>query len=769
MTRAIETCCLYLLLLVVALRPLVPESYHSSRTPLSASLAEVFDPAPVVTLIIDAAILLAAAGWLVARAIGPPRPYRRCGIEWGAVLVLVAGVVSCCIAGNKRPAINATVDWLMLPLLTLVLAQVLRERWQIRLALAVIIASAAVQAYECFNQILYVYPTTEELYEQRKEQIWAAQNIEPDSTHVALYERRMYSREASGYLAHSNVAGAYLVLTGLATLALAWTRWRSPPGPLRRLFAVTAGILGAAILAAATLTHSRGALLAGAAAIGIWVIRIVWSSWIERNRARSLLLGWSIVIGGVVAVVGHGLRHDRLPGASLNFRWQYWTASARLFADQYLTGVGRENFGHRYLKYKSITSPEEVTNPHNFLVTPAAEWGVIGLAGAVVMLVGASVAVTRPAKPQTPNTTGQPGRPLIWGAALAGGLFFVRLFLLGSADVNYLVVATAMPLIVWAVAFTLLSADTNSLRLFCNDPLLKLAVGINLCLLAFLLQDTINFAMFVPAAATTFFALLAIPIAARLAPDGPLGPGGPATWRSEGGARTGGPLAIARPRWSRALVAVACIALMAHVVGIVLPVGLAGAAIAKARRASERTVPGEYFAQRAYTQYQRAARIDPLDPTPLAECAAWLVGYAQSAADREAAIDRALELIDSAIRRDPYSTSLHRQKLHMCQRFFRLTRDHRHNKLAINPARRLVELYPQSPEAHADLGSCLLAVARESRIADLLTEAADHLRRALELDGARPSWEELRRLRPRQRQDIEAKIAETVRLLNTPL
>ena len=177
----------------------------------------------------------------------------------------------------------------VLPLLTVVLAQLLRRRWHVRLALAVIVASAAVQAYECFNQILYTYPTTEEMYEQGKEKFWAGQNVELDSGQVALYERRLHSREASGFLAHSNVAGAYLVLTGLAALAVAWVRWSAPPKPLSSLFALAAGVVGMAILVAAALTQSRGALLAGGTAVMICGIRIVGRSWIEHNRTRALL------------------------------------------------------------------------------------------------------------------------------------------------------------------------------------------------------------------------------------------------------------------------------------------------------------------------------------------------------------------------------------------------------------------------------------------------------------------------------------------------
>ena len=206
--------------------------------------------------------------------------------------------------------------------------------------------------------------------------------------------------------------------------------------------------------------------------------------------------------------------------------------------------------------------------------------------------------------------------------------------------------------------------------------------------------------------------------------------------------------------------ALACAVLFADLIWIVLPVARSGAALARARAAVGQVVRGTYQVQRPYVEYTRAAALDGLDPTPPAECAAWLIGYAEVGTDRDAAIERSLALTDTAIARDPLSTSLRHQKMRLCREAYRLTDDNRHVAAAIAPARRVVELYPQSPEAHADLGTCLLDAGRESPDTALLTKAVEHLRRALELDNARPGWEELRRFRPRQREQIEGQIAE---------
>ena len=100
-------------------------------------------------------------------------------------LVALGGLVSCWVAGNKRIAVNATVDWLCLPLLTIVLVQLLRQRWHLRLVLCVVLSSAAVQAYECFNQVFYSFPATKEFYDQFAAYVYKTED--GDKTKVAEY------------------------------------------------------------------------------------------------------------------------------------------------------------------------------------------------------------------------------------------------------------------------------------------------------------------------------------------------------------------------------------------------------------------------------------------------------------------------------------------------------------------------------------------------------------------------------------------------------
>ncbi|MCH7527640.1 MAG: O-antigen ligase family protein, partial [Planctomycetes bacterium] len=395
MSRTIECICLFALLSVVGLRPLIAETYDSAGLAMTSVLPGIEDPTPATTLIIDGVIMLAALGWLVARWCSDDRSYRWSGIEWGAIVIVVAAIASCIFAGNKRLAINGAVDWLCCVLLAIVLAQLLRERWQLQLALCVILASAGAQAVECFHQVLYSFPETEAMYQANRDAIWQNQGVALDSPEVELFEARMRSHEASGYLTHSNVAGAYLVTCGLVALGLALSRLRGGADSLSRLQALPALAVSAIILGAGVLTHSRGALSAGAVAMVLWILRARFGGVIARHSKAAFRWAWLAVALGGMAVVGHGLWHGSLPGRSLDFRWKYWTASAGMFADRPLAGVGSGNFGRHYLQYKTIESPEEVKNPHNFLVSAATDWGVGGLVGMVMMLVGASRGVAR--------------------------------------------------------------------------------------------------------------------------------------------------------------------------------------------------------------------------------------------------------------------------------------------------------------------------------------------------------------------------------------
>jgi hypothetical protein len=346
------------------------------------------------------------------------------------------------------------------------------------------------------------------------------------------------------------------------------------------------------------------------------------------------------------------------------------------------------------------------------------------------------------------------------GLAVCAATFGVRLFLLGTDQAAYLIDATVLPVIVWLAAFALLATESNRWPALRNEAMPGLATLINFALLAFLVQDTINFASFVPGAATTLFALAAVPFACRaVAADD----GTPADNEADSSSdqRTGRDATAWLPVVLMALV------LLAHVQWLLKPVARSNAELARAREWTGRVVAGEYFVQPSHLAYMRATGADPLDPTPWAEGAGFLIGYAESASQPGTPLVAAFELMDAAIQRDPYSTKRYRQKVRMCVRAFALTGNEHYLLTALEPGRRVVELYPQSPAAQADLGTALLNAGKSTMDDEMLSQALQHLTRALDLDEARPDWEELRRMPVRRRQEIETQIAEAQLLLGS--
>ncbi|MGD2110450.1 MAG: O-antigen ligase family protein [Phycisphaerae bacterium] len=762
MQRLIETGSFFLLIALVILRPLVAESYDSATSDFTAALGTVSDPSPVRTYVFDLLVLLAAGGWLFVRPLGRARPYRPSGLGYGLAIVALAAVISCALAGQRRLAINGAIDWLCLPLLTIILVQLMVEPWQRRLLVAAILASAAVQASTCVEQQVSGFDDTWNHYLSIKQDFWADQGVELDSNQVDAFERRMKSRESTGLFPHSNVAGSYLVLCLMTAAGLVIARLRRSKTPADWI-ALVAGAGGVVLIGlAAGLTKSIGAMAAAAIAVALWIL-VTWQrKRVDAHRTKMFALGWCCVVAGTLAVVAYGLYKDR-PGrwtltyewqSSIMFRWQYWRASAGMIADHPLAGVGRENFGRHYLQYKSIQSPEEIANPHNLFVQAAADWGILGLIGVAAMLVGGSYVVCRCRDrgtiPPRRKASGE-GRFSImrWAIALTLVVVVGRLPLLGTDDFNYLYYTSVTTGIIWLLAFVAFAHLAAHLPASEHGTAGALSTGVAVGLFAFLAHEMINFAAFVPATATTFFALLAVRVADT--PQRPPADERPAsiTWRLPLGALT------------------AAIVVFAYV-GFI-PVGRAARKLNAAREVSMHLPPEPSVRSDAARLYADAARADRIDPTPYAERTARLVGSVTQSIEDRTVISEALRSLEQAIKRDPYSLKLRRMQMRLYQKRAEHSHDPDDLTRALQAAEEALKLYPLDPKSLVALADCQVEVARAQPTDELLTQALAKYERALEIDAKRLAWEELRRLRPSDRDAINARIEQVQTLLTDRL
>ncbi len=762
MQRTVETLSLLVLIGVTILRPLVAESYDSSGNSFSVALGDLRDPTPLRTLCFDVLILVGALGWLVARALGPVRRYRWTGLELGAAIVAIAAVTSCFFAGNKRLALNATMDWLCYPVLAITLAQLLDRSVYRRILVAGILASACVQAFYCVEQAWVGFDDTWEHYQSIKEQFWASQGVDLNSGRVESFERRILARESSGVLPHSNVTGSYLVLCGLTALGVMIARWRRclairaqdrtarsaavgfDKYDLMRWTGAIGATLGTAfVLGAVLLTKSTGAIVSAEVGLAVWLILWGFHAWFLQHRTKAILLGW-IAVGCVgSAVVAHGLYHDSLPGVSLTFRWQYWKTSAAMVAEHPLTGVGRENFGRHYLQYKPIESPEEVGNPHNLFIQAASDWGVVGLLGMAVMVIGVSLVVARRPEMETraggqPPVTRSRRSWFLWATGLLLVITLGRLPLLGTDDFSFLYYSSMTTGLCWLAGFVCF-AFLGRHRFPDRGPGDRaIRTGAVIGLLAFTVHDMINFATFIPGTATTLFALTAFCVSGPSEDDG--------ATRHVSSTSRWLPPAMA----GLAIAIVICLG--------VLPVGRSAASMERARRNARLVAGRPIERQDAYLLYEQAGRADPFDPTPWVRSARWLTAVSELPGQAEQSLRLAFNSLDEAIARDPYHLKLRRMRVDLLRRRATALGHHEDYLAAVSAARDALELYPLDPKGFVLLADCLFDAGHAAGSSDLLREAIQICEHALALDGQRARWEKLRRFRNRERSEIRTKM-----------
>lgn len=773
----LEALALFLLLTVIGLRPLVQETYASEALEMTLAIGDTGGPTPAFTILMDAFIFAACSCWVGGQLIRRRIRIRPTGIETGTAMLAIGAIGSIFVASDKRIALNATVDWLLLPVMATLLIQLLDAPWKSRLTLCVILASSAAFATECLNQVLVTFPDTVEEYEHvHRDQMWTQRGIPLDDPQVLMFEKRLRGNEARGFSAHPNVAGSYLMLCALTAAGFATSKWRSAKAPIRRFGAAATALLAALSLTALWLTQSRGALAATVLAIGIWFIFWRWRRWIDANRTRAWLLGWALAIGAVGAVLGHGIYHGTLPGKSLAYRWDYWQASAAMMQDHPIFGVGAGNFGKHYLRYKTIDAPEEIQNPHNLFIQAATQWGPLALAGLIAILIGVTRKLAHDPPPElqqtkSPNahmnsssqlassrrntktnaplaSSTPPGsihtvpQAFTWLGALGLAIFALRMITFTSDQPAFALIMTVLPATVWFIAFIILATDTNPIGRFANDPLPGLKLTLGCALIGLLIHNQITFALFQPATATTAFALLTLLLARP---------------NDQPNAASDRILASPAMRWA----AVAKLTFAAIVLAwCTIPAIRANATLQTARQLR---IAGKDAAQMERA-YLTAIDQDPWDPTAPAELAAGMGAVrvpigddSQRIAQRCAILDRALTVAQEAINRDPEEISHHRKIAGIQMRRFTECESLTAGRDAVAAATQAMHMYPSSPSGQEQLGNVLIQFGEKQIDMQAIADGINHLTEALRLDDQRPH-DEVRRYTPAQRKAIEAEL-----------
>jgi O-antigen ligase len=630
----LEYVLLAIILCVLALRTTFTEgpNVQSPTQPINLGSS-------VYSLSISAVLILSFLLWLVCSLYSRRFLYRFSAIEIGLLIFCLAAVLACLTAANKRDAITEAACFVAPVLTAILLVQILDSPVKIKLLLTCIVALAVVSAYQCTEQLLFSNQMTIDQYERAPQTILEPLGIQPGTFQQFMLEHRLYTRGIRGFFTTGNSAGSFLLMASFAAIALFADKFKNrksnSSGPLH-LFPCALAL--AAVLFGFAMTKSKGAIAASMPAAAAFIALLSFRDWITKHKKAILLVCLLLAIVAAAAIVRYGLTHGRLPGGnSMLVRWQYWHASAKLYVDNPLTGVGPGNFAKAYQQYKPPEALESVADPHNFLLSLLTQYGPFGLLGFLAMLF---IPLARPFSP-CPSTIAPQSGPsfktlaVAFAIVISAALLLIRPIIIKvpettDFDVMFYValVLYVMPVLVFILGFWLMTAGQKSAHT--KNTNITTAALLAACL-GVILHNLIDFAIFEPAVFMTFWAI----IAALLAID------------SQQNSRPKFAFTPARDLWKiTALVAFAIFACYLHY--CLIPVAKSTTAI---RLANQATRSGSF--RHAHNLLSTAAVVDNLSPAgPALNARLYLQEFENFSSKPSFHLHHAEKSLLAAIRRD---------------------------------------------------------------------------------------------------------------------
>jgi hypothetical protein len=447
---------------------------------------------------------------------------------------------------------------------------------------------------------------------KNREQFLREHNWASDSFEARQFEQKLTTGEQSAFFDSANTLAAVGVLLLFASAGLGLQRAVDDRDPRwLALAAVTVAAGGWVLLVA------RSKTAVATPVVGVGVLLLCWrfGPALRRRPTAAYAAAVATVVLALLAVVGHGLAHHGLfPGHfsnSLDFRWKYWTASAGVFAQHPLLGVGWANFGQHYLAHRLPDAAEEIKDPHNFLVRFATELGSVGLILAVGWLLRLAWELTRPA-PATPAAGRPAARPVhvavvAWAACLGIGMSALATVDFSANILDSLILLLQPLLLLLAIVLCGIAGSMRSPDQWSADArpapwvFATLTVGLGL----FLLHNLIDFGWFEPGAACAFMTLAGAALGICPAP---------VTTAVAHRGRAIGTLSVAVAVW------------LAVALGVAVPIGLASEGATAADdliRSAPPDRPADVAAayRRATDGYAAASALVPYDADLLARAA----------------------------------------------------------------------------------------------------------------------------------------------------
>jgi O-antigen ligase len=513
-----------LMLILVVARVLMSETVREAFDMVAGSLGGPTGPGPTTTLVMDAICCVPALLVLLRRAVD-----RQYVLTWTwsqVLLALLAGwsAASVLWSTDKFVTVIAAANFIAAAVMVWSAAQLVRSWLRLRIVAGVCLGLLMACWAHGLIYRYFDYPDNIKFWKEHREQIFAEQGWEPDSFEAMQFEKKLLSGEVVGFTQSANSFAAVIVLLMVVSAGVAIQRTVHRDGAGWAI--VTAGACVPALLVL-YFTNSRTAagtlLIAGAsfALLGVGRVR----AWLVEHPALAYWTVAAISLIGAAALIGHGVYHGSLPQDSLNFRWRYWVAAARLVRQHPLAGVGWGNFGPHYLSVRLPAAAEEVHDPHNFLVRCFAELGWIGGVLALAWVARAAWELTRPIVPRTSTTSATPtvaGGFAIIVAVAAGGIALNLIAAVDWSQPAAFLLLEVFRRVLWLglLLVGLVTATIRSTREQRLDdrPAPWVLYGLLIALGVFFVHGLMDFVLAEPGAMTLFAVLLGAGLGVRTPP-----------------------------------------------------------------------------------------------------------------------------------------------------------------------------------------------------------------------------------------------------------
>ncbi len=523
--RVLEGAALAIILAVLSARPFAGEMpLGSSQLVLARTAEEVPHQSPdeLLRLTFSMALLMSVALWAAAQLVR--RRAGMAGASFAAIVLLLAGwsLVSALGAIDARRALTGWFEQTCILLGALVMMQLVRRAANWGLLLAVLAAVAGTVALKGLVQVTVEFPAHIQEFQSDSAGMLGLQGIAADTPAARMFEKRLRGGAPFGYFGLANMFASLLIVVAAGAagimaekLSAARADRRATRASRRRgevhlptlaaALSVAPPVLAAVVL---VLTRSKGGIAAGAVA-AIGAVVMMWRRGFFARHRRKLLAGaGALVVAGVCAVAVYGSVRGGLPSRSMQVRWEYWVGAAEITAESPIFGVGTANFGEAYLRHRLPAAAEGTKYPHTIILGSVSQFGLVGGAALLALAVWVLVAATRPAPPRA-DALRASARPdnataLWWCTFLGGGVAIVRAVWDGSGNPYFLITEAIVPGCVFALLLMASLWTGKALGgTLAPGPWARIALGAGLAGLA--LHNLVTYTIFTPAVATVFW------------------------------------------------------------------------------------------------------------------------------------------------------------------------------------------------------------------------------------------------------------------------